>query len=286
MSKKLWFISLLALFALALSACAAQAATAAADSGADAAAAESSEAESAPADEGEAPQQGEPEGEEGKGEGQQGGQPGPQGGQPGPGPQGGQPGRQGPNPPGPRGGPGRGALWQAPHITGEILAIDGDQFTMEGRGDNELTVLLSDETSYVGSAGSLADLAVGDEVAVAGHRGEEEGTLEARVIVLAADLPLGTPMGGEVAAVGSDSITIETRDGQSFVFAISAGTDYLSRENEVQTLADIEAGQFAVVVFEQAADGTLVANLIVVGGQPDEAPEGESAPPADSDTAG
>jgi hypothetical protein len=54
----------------------------------------------------------------------------------------------------------------------------------------------------------------------------------------------------------------------------------------VQALADIEAGQFAVVVFEQAADGTLTANLIVVGGQPGEAPEGEDAPPAESDTAG
>lgn len=270
MSKRFWFISLLALLALGLTACAAQAATAA-QSETEAAAAESSQAESAPADEGQA--QAQPEGEEGKGEGQPGGQPGPQGGQPD---------RRGPNPPGPQGGPGRGQLWQAPHIIGEILTIDGQQLTMSGRGDDELTVLLTSETSFIGSAESLADLAVGDEVAIAGRRGDEEGTLEARVVMLAADLPLGTPMGGEVAAVGSDSITLSLRGGQSFTFAVSAATDYLSRENEVQALAHIEVGQSAVVVFSQAADGSLIANLIVVGGQP----EGEQVPPADSDTAG
>lgn len=256
MSKKVWIVGLISVAALVLAACAAQTATAAAETEAAVVAADTSEAQSAPEDQdGEAaPEQG--EGREGRGP-RQGRNP------------------QGPgNPPGPRGGPGRGELWQAPHITGEITAIADGQFTMTGRDeDTELTVLIDEETAYIGTAESLSDLAVGDEVAVAGKRGDEEGTLDARLIMLASDLPLGIPVGGEVTAVTSNELTIELRDGISLTFAVDSAVDFLSRDNSVASITDVVAGDHVVVVYEQNADGTLTAKLILVAGEP---PEGDS----------
>ena len=81
-------------------------------------------------------------------------------------------------------------------------------------------------------------------------------------------------IGGEVTAVGSNSLTIETPNGEKFVFNVDSGTDFLSRENAVNSLADIQVGDHVKVLFEQTASGTLTANLIVVavGPQPESNP--------------
>ncbi|MEX1247617.1 MAG: DUF5666 domain-containing protein [Anaerolineales bacterium] len=171
-----------------------------------------------------------------------------------------------PNPPGPRGGPGRGPGWP-PHLSGEILSVGDDQFTMQGPWGSEVTVEVDEFTSYLGSLESFADLEVGAEVAVAGHRGGEGG-LVARVVVLREELPMGTQIGGEVTATSGTTLTIETRRGESFFFNMTSATEFLSRENAVQGLADIEVGDHVMVLFEQASNGTLSANLVIVAGPP------------------
>lgn len=254
MSKKVWIVGLISVAAMMLAACAAQTATAAAETEAAIVATEATDAQSAPQDQ-------DSGGALEQGEGRQGG------------PRQGRSSEGSGNPPGPRGGPGRGELWQAPHITGQITAIGDGQFTMTGRDeDKELTVLIDEETAYIGTAESLGDLAVGDEVAVAGKRGEEEGTLEARLIMLASDLPLGVPVGGEVTAATSSGLTIELRDGITLSFAVESSTDFLSRDNSVTSITDVAVGDHVVVVYKQTASGTLTANLILVAGEP---PEGE-----------
>lgn len=174
-----------------------------------------------------------------------------------------------PNPPGPRGGPGCDPLWQAPHLAGEITEIGDEQFTITTANNNEFTIEVSEFTSYIGALSSFADLEIGLDVVVAGHR-SGEGTLIARVIATREDLPFGTRLGGEVTAVGGDSLTIETPIGESFVFDVTADTDYLSRENAVTSLSDIEVGDHVIVLFEQSSSGGLTANVILVGGPPPE----------------
>jgi hypothetical protein len=173
-----------------------------------------------------------------------------------------------PNPPGPRGGAGRGPMWWPPHLAGEVSTIGEDQFTLITTDNNTFTVEVNDLTSYIGGLESFADLEVGLDVAVVGHR-SGEGSLVARVVATRDDLPIGIPIGGEVTAVGADSITIETPRGQTFSFGVSAETDYLSRENDVESLADIEVSDHVMVLFEQSGEGSLVANLIMVGGPAD-----------------
>lgn len=175
-----------------------------------------------------------------------------------------------PNPPGPRGGPGRGSAWP-PHLVGEITAVGDNQFTMEGPRGGDITVEVDEFTSYLGSLEGFADLEVGAEVAVAGHRsgqGDSQGSVVARVVVLRDELPMGTRIGGEVTAKSSTSLTIETRRGESFTFNVTSATEFLSRENAVTGLADIEVGDHVLVVFEQASSGTLTANLILVAVPP------------------
>jgi len=178
-----------------------------------------------------------------------------------------------PNPPGPRGGPGRGPGFRPPHLTGEITELGDDQFTMTLRIAATITVEVDEQTQYIGSLDSFADLEEGMQVAVAGKR-SGEGTLLAKVLMNTADKPLGTRIGGEVTAVGSNSLTIETPNGEKFVFNVDSGTDFLSRENAVNSLADIQMGNHVKVLFEQTASGTLTANLIVVavGPQPESNP--------------
>src|SRR3990172_9090660 len=107
-----------------------------------------------------------------------------------------------PNPPGPRGGPGRGPLRGRPLLSGEITAIGDNQFTLTTAGNNEVTV------------------------------------------------------------VGSDTLAIETRRGETFTFDVTADTDFLSRDNSVTGLAEIEAGDHVMVLFEQSDSGGLTANVI------------------------
>jgi hypothetical protein len=170
-----------------------------------------------------------------------------------------------PNPPGPRGGLGRGPMWEPPHLSGEITDIGTDQFTLTTVNNTEVSVEVNEFTSYLGSLGSFADLEVGLDVAVAGHR-SGEGSVEARVVITRDDMPIGTPMGGEVTTVGSDSLTIENPRGGTFTFDVTADTDFLSRENNVASLGDIEVGDHAMVLFEQSTSGNLTANVIMVGG--------------------
>lgn len=170
-----------------------------------------------------------------------------------------------PNPPGPRGGPGRGPMWEPPHLSGEITAVGADQFTLTTEGNQAVAVEVTEFTSYLGSLDSFADLEVGLDVAVAGHR-SGDGGVEARVVITRDDLPIGTPMGGEVTAVGSDSLTVENPRGGTFTFDVSADTDFLSRENNITSLGEIEVGDHVMVLFEQSSSGTLSANVIMVGG--------------------
>ena len=174
-----------------------------------------------------------------------------------------------PNPPGPRGGPGRGPLRGRPHLSGEITAIGDNQFTLTTAGNNEVTVEVDESTSYLGSLDGFDDLEVGLDVAVAGQR-SDEGTVLARAIAGRDDLPFGTRLGGEVTAVGSDTLTIETRRGETFTFDVTADTDFLSRDNSVTGLAEIEAGDHVMVLFEQSDSGGLTAKVIFVSGPPPE----------------
>ena len=136
---------------------------------------------------------------------------------------------------------------------------------MEGPYGGSVSIEVSDTTSYLGSLNSFADLSVGDNIAVIGQR-SGEGYVDARVVVLRDDLPMGARLGGEVTATTSSTLTLQTPSGETFKFNVTSSTEYLSRDNSVAGISDIEVGDHVMVIFEQASSGTLSANLIAVGG--------------------
>jgi hypothetical protein len=160
------------------------------------------------------------------------------------------------NPPGPRGGPGRGQ-----GLGGEVIAVGDDQFTLLLRNDVEVTVEVDEDTSYLGDLESFDDIEVGLTVRVAGQRSGDE-TILARAVASAPYLGQ-TRAHGEVTGVASDSLTIETRDGEIYTFVVTADTEFHSRDGSVESLSDVNAGDLVVVLYEEDGDD-LVALLIGV----------------------
>ena len=157
--------------------------------------------------------------------------------------------------------PGRGKAY--PKGMGEVTAIASDQFTVETRNGTEVTVLVDDDTRYFGDLESFNDIEVGMKVAVIGAR-EGDLTIAAKAVG-SGEFPLGKRAGGEVTAVDSDSLTIENRKDESFTFQVDGETFFLSRSGEIESLSDIEIGDFAKVHYEEASDGTLIAKSIGAG---------------------
>lgn len=152
-----------------------------------------------------------------------------------------------------------------PQAKGEIISIGDDEFTMLIRLEVEITVLVDEDTKYLGDLESFADLEVGMQIGAAGKR-EGEGTFLAKALFAGERLGDLSRAGGEVTDVGNSSLTIETRDGETLTFEVNDQTRFKSRDGEVQELSDIEEGDMVLVIYLENDSGDLVAKAIGVGG--------------------
>lgn len=177
------------------------------------------------------------------------------------------------NPPGPNGGRHGG---QRSHAVGEVTAIGDEEFTLLTRADVELTVLVDEDTRYLGQLGDFDDLEVGMMVGVAGIR-QGEQTLLAKVVGSGPGLRQGKHAHGEVTDVDDDSLTIETRSGDSLTFEVTGETRFFSRNGEVQELSDIEEGDQVMVLYVEE-NGELIAKAIGVGGPKADGPRPNGPP--------
>ncbi len=171
------------------------------------------------------------------------------------------------------GGPGRG---NRAHGQGEVLAVGDNEFTLLTRNENEITVQVDADTRYFGDLKSFSDIEVGMTVAVMGLRQGDE-TAVAIAVGSGDEFPLGQRAGGEVTAVSANSVTIEKRDGDSLTFAVDSDTVFLSRDEDVDGISDIEVGDRIGVHYEETSDGSLIAKTIMVGG-PEGRPNGANIP--------
>lgn len=172
------------------------------------------------------------------------------------------------------GGPGRGG--RGGHIRGEITAISADEFTLETEEGEEHTFMVEDETRYFGDLEAYEDLEVGLSVAVAAMRNGEDTPLAKAVG--AGEIVDATRAGGEITAIGSDSITIETRDGEELTFEVNGDTQFVSRDDSVSSLDDLEVGNHAMVAYDEDGVALVIASGGPQSGRPEGAPEG-AAPP-------
>ncbi len=153
-----------------------------------------------------------------------------------------------------------------PHRVGQITAIDGNTLTVEGPQGRTATIQVDDATqfrTFAGDEASFADLAVGKWITGRLEPTDEEGVFHARVVVILPDdfdpaqWKNTERHAGKVTAVGDGSITIQTRDGQTLTFAITDQTRFRSRDENVQSIADIQPDMLVLVVTRKGESDAL-----------------------------
>ncbi|HUG31087.1 MAG TPA: DUF5666 domain-containing protein [Candidatus Limnocylindria bacterium] len=141
-----------------------------------------------------------------------------------------------------------------------IAAIDGSSISLETADGWTRTITVDAETTYAkgGDTISLADLAVGDQIAFR-QTLEDDGswTIDGVAVIL-------PHVGGEVTAISGSTITVEQRDGTSATITVNGDTEYQVNGDNAE-LADVEVGMFLVAAGTENADGSLTATDVRAG---------------------
>jgi hypothetical protein len=149
-----------------------------------------------------------------------------------------------------RGGLGFGAI--------TITAIDGSDLTLKTADGWTRTITVTADTTITraGTAITLADLKVGDEIRFAQTR-NADGTYT--VTKIQQVIP---SVAGQVTAVDGSTITVKRLDGTTETIHVDASTTYTVAGVTTPTLADIKVGAFIVAQGTQRADGSLDAEAV------------------------
>jgi Domain of unknown function (DUF5666) len=142
-----------------------------------------------------------------------------------------------------------------------ITAISGSEVSLETVNGWRRTISVTDEVTITkgGEEITLADLAVGDRVALREVRTDDS---EFRVTHLVVLLPTAA---GEVTAIGDSSITIRGFDGETTTIHVDSETSYRVAGQDDGSLADIEVGMALIAQGTERADGSLDADRVRAG---------------------
>jgi len=167
-------------------------------------------------------------------------------------------------------------------LTGRISEVDTSTgtFTLHTRrGEKEVTIIVTDETRFrsrEGSLETLSDLGLNMSAIVTAKKpggeidAEQIPPLEALMVAAAAQDQLPKydwRITGEVVSVDNSTFTIETPKGKQFAFSITEDTHFRSRNTQVQSLDDLEAGMKVLVGVEDLGSGQYHAGLVIAGRQ-------------------
>ncbi|RMF41171.1 MAG: hypothetical protein D6755_12865 [Anaerolineae bacterium] len=151
---------------------------------------------------------------------------------------------------------------------GEITALGESSITLQTRNGTEFTVNVDERTVYVTpeSGITFADLQVGDQVILQMDR---KGDSPAAHVVI--QIPDGydprelrrNTFQGEVWAIGSGSITLQTRQGEQVELYVDGATDFQSPGGLVQGFGDLQVHMQIGVFASPQDDGALHANVLI-----------------------
>ncbi len=165
-------------------------------------------------------------------------------------------------------------------LTGRISEVNtsADTFTLHTRrGDKDVTIIVTNETRFRGREGSIESLVdlEPDMSAMVGVKkpggeinAEQMPPLEALMVAAAAQDQLPNydwRITGEVVSVDNVTFTIETPKGKQFVYSVTGDTHFRSRNTQVQSLDDLEAGMKVLVGVEDLGSGQYHAGLVIAG---------------------
>jgi hypothetical protein len=165
-------------------------------------------------------------------------------------------------------------------LSGRISEVDtsAGAFTLHTRrGDKDVTIIVTKETGFRNREGSIETLADLEPdmlafVSVKKPGGEIDAEqippLEALMVAAAAQDQLPKydwRITGEVVSVDNSTFTIETPKGKQFAFSVTEDTHFRSRNTQIQSLDDLEAGMKVLVGVEDLGSGQYHAGLVIAG---------------------
>ena len=142
-----------------------------------------------------------------------------------------------------------------------ITAISGSDLSLKTADGWTRTITVTADTTITraGTAITVADLEVGDEIRFAQTR-NADGTYTVTKIQLV--IP---SVAGQVTAVDGSTITVKRLDGTTETIHVDASTTYTVAGVTTPTLSDIKVGAFIVAQGTQRADGSLDAAAVHSG---------------------
>lgn len=142
-----------------------------------------------------------------------------------------------------------------------IAAINGSNLSLKTDDGWTRTIAVGSSTTITkgGQTIAVGDLKVGDQVVFAETQASDGSYTIDQVKVV---LPV---IGGQVTAVGTDSITVDQKDGSSATIHVSASTTYDVNGTTSAKLSDITVGSFVVAEGTQRSDGSLDATDVHAG---------------------
>lgn len=152
-----------------------------------------------------------------------------------------------------------------------------ETFSIELRDGTELAFQTSDRTRFRsrdGSVDGLEDLKKGIRVRV-GALPQEGGGLLALVVLAGnpedrSGQQVDVRRVGRIVSLGHNELTIETRSGEQFTFAVDGSTVYKSRNGSIESFDDLEEGMIAAVGAMEIGNGKLKAVWVAAGHPPAE----------------
>ncbi len=142
-----------------------------------------------------------------------------------------------------------------------ITAIDGSNLSLKTDDGWTRTIAVGSSTTITrgGQAIAVGGLKVGDQIVFGQTRATDGSYTIDRIRVV---LPV---VGGQVTAVGTDSITVDQKGGGSATIHVSSSTTYAVNGNTGAKLSDITVGSFVVAEGTQRTDGSLDASAVQAG---------------------
>lgn len=144
-----------------------------------------------------------------------------------------------------------------PEIDGTVGALTSSGFTVKATDGTSTTVIVTGTTTYrLGrTAGTRADVKVGDRVAVDGTKGPD-GSMTATSVRIAPAM-----VAGDVTAKTGTTITVRLSGGTTTIH-VSGSTTYRVAGKTSATLANIAVGSRIVAQGTQNSDGSLEATSV------------------------
>jgi hypothetical protein len=142
-----------------------------------------------------------------------------------------------------------------------ITANDGSNLSLKTDDGWTRTIAVGSSTAITkgGQTVAVGDLKVGDRI-VFGQTKASDGSFTINQIRVV--LPV---VGGQVTAVGTDSITVDQKGGGSATIHVNTSTTYDVNGNGSAKLSDITVGAFVVAEGTQRSDGSLDASAVHAG---------------------